>query len=118
MRCKCSSQENEIIALFNEIQRMNLAEDNTLKLVRVKNRLESGTKDILMNLMYRNELVVEMQLAIKTGKSQFLDCSSHFNHYIYELKRAQFGPLSELANIWVNLDYRGNYYVQKMEELN
>ena len=62
--------------------------------------------------------MIEMQLAIKTGKSQFLDCSSHFNHYIYEMKRSQFGPLSELSNIWVNLDYRGNYYIEKMEELN
>ena len=58
-----------------------------------------------------------MQLGIKASKTKFLECSNHFNHYIYELKRSQFGPISELSNIWINGDDRGKFYLEKMEEL-
>ena len=58
-----------------------------------------------------------MQLGIKASKTKFLECSNHFNHYIYELKRSQFGPISELSNIWINGDDRGKFYLDKMEEL-
>ena len=90
--------------------------NSILEVVRIKNRLEDGTKDILMNIMYRQTLVIEMQLAIKNDKSKFLDCSTYFNHYIYELKRSQFGPLSELSNIWINIDLRGKFYLDKLKD--
>ena len=61
--------------------------------------------------------MIEMQLAIKASQTKFLDCSNHFNHYIYELKRSQFGPISELSSIWVNGDERGKFYLEKVEEL-
>lgn len=37
-----------------------------MRIIRVKNRLNKGNKDILMNLLYRNEIIVEIQLAIKS----------------------------------------------------
>ena len=43
-----------------------------MKIIRVKNRLNKGNKDILMNLLYKGEMVVEMQLAIKSEKSKFI----------------------------------------------
>ena len=86
--------------------------------MRLKNRLDKGTKDILMNLMYRDKMLVEMQLTINVDKSRFLECSSKFNHYIYELKRAEFGPLSELCSIWINKDPRAKFYLDMVEEKN
>lgn len=54
-------------------------------IVRVKNRLGKGTKDILINLFIENKYLAEVQLAITTGKSKFIKSSSYFRHYLYEL---------------------------------
>lgn len=59
-----------------------------MKIIRVKNRLDKGNKDILMNIMYKSTVLIEMQLAIKSEKSKFIASSGKFNHYIYELARA------------------------------
>ena len=72
--------------------------------MRIKNRLEKGTKDILLNLLYNNEILVEMQLAIKADKSKFIENSNKFCHYLYELERAEFGPINEMCSIWVGKD--------------
>jgi hypothetical protein len=37
-----------------------------MKIIRVKNRLDKGNKDILVNIMYRNIVLIEMQLVIKS----------------------------------------------------
>ena len=92
LRCKCSSKELEAMSLFSELERISHFHPETLRIVRVKNRLRRGTKDILVNLVYRNVLLVEMQIAVNSSKSNFLDCSDKFNHYIYELQRSKFGP--------------------------
>ena len=34
------------------------------KVIRIKNRLFSGTKDILINLQYRKEIIAEIQLRV------------------------------------------------------
>ena len=59
----------------------------------MRNRLSSVTKDFLINLMYRESVVIEMQLGIKTDKSRFIECSDKMNHFIYELQRGIIGPL-------------------------
>ena len=41
-------------------------------MVRVKNRLNKGTKDILINFMYRETMMIEMQLAVNSDKSKFI----------------------------------------------
>ena len=71
-----------------------------------------------MNLLYKGEMVVEIQLAIKSDKSKFIECSYNFNHYLYEVKRAQFGPIMEMCNIWVNKDSKSKFYLEKIEKLN
>lgn len=73
-----------------------------------------GNKDILINLLYREKVVVEMQLAIKSEKSKFITCSNNFNHYLYELKRAEFGPIVEMCSIWVSLDLRAEFYLNSL----
>lgn len=61
-------------------------------------------------------MVVEMQLTIKSEKSNFIECSNKFNHYLYELKRAKFGPLTEMCCIWVNQDLRSPFYAERLKE--
>jgi hypothetical protein len=63
-----------------------------------------------MNILYRNTMIVEMQLAIKQDKSKFIECSNKFNHYLYELKRAKFGAITEMCSIWMSQDLRSKFY--------
>lgn len=77
--------------------------------MRVVNRLKKGTNDILINIKYRGVLC-EIQLAVANKNNSFLEFSNSFNHYLYELKRSVFGPLTELCGIWKNLDSRFNIY--------
>ena len=60
--------------------------------------------------MYRNTMLIEMQLSIATQTSKFIEFSSKFGHYIYELQRASFGPIAELCNIWMVCDKRAEFY--------
>lgn len=57
-----------------------------------------------------------MQLAIDNGKSRYIDCSDSFNHFIYEVERAEFGPISELCHIWANKNPRADYFLKKFKE--
>ena len=118
LRCKCSSKELEAMSLFSELERIDHFHPEVLRIVRVKNRLHRGTKDILVNLVYRDTMLIEMQIAINSSKSNFIDCSDKFNHYIYELQRSKFGPLAELCNIWMNYDLRADFYQKSAKELN
>ena len=44
---------------------MSKEDQQNFKILRVKNRLSKGNKDILVNLLYKNKILVEIQLAIK-----------------------------------------------------
>ncbi len=52
-----------------------------------------------------------MQLARKSDKSKFIECSNNLNHYLYELKRAEFGPIAEMCSIWSSQDFRSKFYL-------
>ena len=54
-----------------------------MKIIRVKNRLKMGTNDILINVLYKNKYLCEIQLAVKSAQSKFISCSNAWNHYIY-----------------------------------
>ena len=70
IRCKCSSQEKEILRIYNEIMRMCEVSE-TMELVRVVNRLRKGTNDILINVKYHGVLC-EIQLAVTSTNNAFL----------------------------------------------
>ena len=65
----------------------NLESQQVLSLTLQNNQSEEQTKqwqqDILMNILYKETMVVEMQLAIKQQKSRFIEYSNKFNHYLY-----------------------------------
>lgn len=110
MRCKCQSKETEILRIYKEIERISETNPERLKIVRIKNRLMSGTNDILMNVLFNKKVMCEIQLTIQNKSSAFTNCSSTFNHYLYELERSIFGPLTEICSIWKSLDRRADIY--------
>ena len=89
LRSKCYSKENEIIGLYQELLRIDHHRPDLLRIVSVRNRLTYITKDILINLMYKEEIVIEMQLGVKI-ESKFIENSDKMNHLIYELQRGIF----------------------------
>jgi hypothetical protein len=55
--------------------------------VVIKNRLNLGTKDVLLNIKFQN-IVCEVQLALEFDKSD-----NEFNHKLYELIRDPAGMI-------------------------
>lgn len=110
MRCKIGSQEKEILKLFKHLADVSEKNPQVFKIIRIKNRLKEGTNDILMNVRYKNVFICEAQLAVNSDHSNFIKCSNKYNHFIYEVKRSIFGPISELCSIWRSLDGRCKVY--------
>lgn len=67
---------------------------HSLKIIRIKNRLKLGTNDILVNVIYKDKYLCEIQLGVNSAKSKFIQCSNLFSHYVYELGRTLFGPVT------------------------
>lgn len=63
--------------------RISKEKPEKLKVIRIKNRLRNDTNDILINFKFNNLIVGEIQLAVNTKKSKFIECSNYFNHYLY-----------------------------------
>ena len=67
------------------MERLNRECPKIFKIVRVKNKLNLGTKDVLINVLYQERMLIEIQLAIKSDKTKFLQDSTSFKHYLYEM---------------------------------
>ena len=70
-----------------------------------------------MNILYKSKIIVEMQLAIKQDKSKFIESSNKFNHYLYELKRAKFGPIMEMCSIWMSQNLTAKFLSESIASL-
>jgi hypothetical protein len=69
-----------------------------------------------MNLRFNDSILCEIQLAVNSKTSNFIKCSNMLHHYIYELERSLFGPITELGSIWNSLDNRSKIYEQLVKE--
>ena len=120
LRCKFKSKEREVLRIYNELHEISRDRPEKLKIVRIKNRLRRGTNDILVNVRFNETLLCEIQLSVNSKSSQFINHSNLFSHYLYELERSKFGPLTELCNIWISKDKRAEMYQDliKSEERN
>lgn len=58
-----------------------------------------------------------MQLAIDEESSKFIKLSDKANHFIYELERATFGPMSQMCNVYTAIDPRYGFFVKKFESI-
>ena len=110
MRCKCSSHQAEILRIFNLLKRISDDESEIFKIIRIKDRLSLGTRDILININFMNKILCEIQLAVTDEIDKKQKMYDGFNHYLYELKRSNLGPIMQSACIWTHLDQRSKQY--------
>jgi len=65
LRCKMSSKEKEILRVYDQLKQASVRNPEKLKIIRVKNRLNKSTNDILVNVKFNNLITAEIQLAVK-----------------------------------------------------
>ena len=108
-RCKCLSRQSEILRIYNYIK--EIGENGSLfRVCRIKDRLNLDTRDILINISFMDKILAEIQLAVIEDIDVKQSNYDRFNHFLYELKRANFGPIMESACIWSHLDQRSKFY--------
>jgi hypothetical protein len=88
-----------------------LQNHDRLQIVRIKNRIMTGNQDFLVNVKMKDcGVICEVQVGFKTKeneKAKFLD---HFNHFLYELARSEYGPLAESTMVASNLTLYHEFY--------
>lgn len=109
IRCKFSSRENEVLKVYKELKRVS-DQQNLLKIVRIKDRLNLGTRDVLLNVIYDKVMLCEIQLGVADEIDSKQQVYDSFNHFLYELKRSNLGVLMESACIWAHLDQRSGVF--------
>jgi len=65
------------------MQNISFHKPKIMKIIRIKNRLKLGTNDILINVIFQERYLCEIQLAVKATTSKFIQCSNFFSHYVY-----------------------------------
>ena len=58
----------------------------------------------MINLFFGSKAECELQLSVMSSYKKDESNSSKFNHLIYEIIRAELGPISEMASIVVQYD--------------
>lgn len=107
LRCKCIGSKEEILRIYKALEERS----DYFEIIRVKNKLSEGTRDILINLKLKNSfLICEVQLAL--GKSQE-EVNDHFCHFLYELQRSSFAVSLEAAYTMVSIDPRIRYFERR-----
>ena len=80
---------------------------------RIKNRLETENNDILINFFFGNKAECELQLSVFSDEKKDEKISNKFSHLIYEIVRAELGPVSEMSSIIVQYDPLAYFYSKK-----
>lgn len=81
LRCKCIGSKRDIKRVYN-----TLKDSDFIEVIRVKNKLNESTRDILINFRIKNSFLIgEMQLALGDSKDEVND---HFCHFLYEIQRS------------------------------
>ena len=85
------------------------------KLVRIKNKLDDPSNNIMVNYLFMGRVQCELQLSIHEPKGREKNYYT-FSHFVYELTRGKFGSISECAIMVSQLDpmitsSKGTYYV-------
>jgi hypothetical protein len=75
------------------LEALKLPENQDLKVIELKNRLSSGTSDLVLRILF-GKTVAEFQMAINMSAAEY-----EFNHNIYELKRTKF--FSQLTQLCI-----------------
>lgn len=115
LRAKCTGTKEEITEVY-----ANLVESKQLKVVRVKNRLDSINRDFLVNVkLVGTPLLCEVQLQIDNESEQVdseYQLMTGFSHFLYELDRSKYGPLIEAVIVNNHLCPTIPYFEQELKE--
>ena len=89
-----------------------------MKIIRVKDRLDSGTKDVLINVMFNDICPCEIQLSVISSSDEKQSYFDKFNHFLYEIKRAYLGPIMEMCEIWTHNEAKSKTFKKAIEQSN
>ena len=78
--------------------------------MRIKDRLNLGTRDILINILFKNTFLCEIQLAVAEYVDPKQLSYDSFSHFLYEMHRSRLGPIMESACTWAQFDQRSKIY--------
>lgn len=112
LRCKIHSNEEEIIWIVQYLLDQNKTNKDKFSIVRIKDRLNQGTRDIMINAQINKGLVCEIQLSVTSNTDKKQELLDQYNHFLYELKRSMLGPITENVSIWSTLEQRYSYFEQ------
>ena len=96
--------------MYRLIEGIHKKHPSFLRIIRIKDRLEMGTRDILLNMKLDNRILCEIQLSISDEIHLKKKMYNKFTHYLYELKRSFLGPLMECSCVWAHLDQRSQEF--------
>jgi hypothetical protein len=91
--------------------------ESVFRLIRIKDKLDDKDNNIIVNYLFMGKVECELQLSIqelnKKEKHNYT-----FSHFLYELTRGMFGPISECSSIISQYDptltaCKEKYYQQK-----
>lgn len=88
LRCKTHKKTGEeVVELINKLQTLKQAPSGKrFEVIRVKDRLRTPNRDVMVNFRYGDVVVAEAQLCIDaTEESEKGIKDNKFCHYIYEL---------------------------------
>lgn len=95
---------SEMEDLVNRLQNPPPGLKNKIEVFRMKNRLKTHNRDLLINFRYGDILAAEIQIGLThsgTEESKKKHKKMYeYKHFIYELSRSIFGPTIELMNIY------------------
>ena len=77
--------------------------EGKFKLVRIKNKLDDPANNIIINYLFMGKVQCELQLSIQEVKGKEKHYYA-FSHFVYELTRGMFGPITECALMISQLD--------------
>jgi hypothetical protein len=104
LRCKIHSNEDEILWIIQYLLTQNkINKNDKFRIVRIKDRLHLGTRDIMINARINKGLTCEIQLAVTSTSDKKQELLDQYNHFLYELKRSKLGPITENVSIWSTL---------------
>jgi hypothetical protein len=105
------------VYLLKRLKDKNDDSKDPFKIVRIKDRLNTGTRDILINAtLGEGGLVCEIQLAVTSNIDKKQELLDQYNHFLYELKRAKLGSITENASIWSALEQRGTFFQSEVKK--
>jgi hypothetical protein len=103
----------EVIEVMKRLQN-----HEKFKVVRIKDRLNTGNQDFLVNLKMKDcGVLCEVQVGFKTQADEKMVFLDHFNHFLYELARSEYGPLAESTLIASNLTLFNGFYDKSMKTI-